>query len=109
MYNPNSEADQSTMELVGYHASQKEIRDIYQSIYLLQRALGLPSCGDILKRIAVQDILSSLKGWLHRHGHSTTARDLEFQEEEQFRPIDGDYMKKLLEWPAEGCWIPLRP
>ena len=46
MYDPNSEADQSAMELVGYHTSQKEIRDIYQSVYLLQRAPGLPSCGD---------------------------------------------------------------
>ena len=35
MYDPDSEADQSAMELVGYHTSQKEIRDIYQSIYLL--------------------------------------------------------------------------
>ena len=35
MYDPNSEADQSAMELVGYCTSQKEIRDIYQSIYLL--------------------------------------------------------------------------
>ena len=35
VYDPDSEVDQSAMELVGYHASQKEIRDIYQSIYLL--------------------------------------------------------------------------
>ena len=35
MYDPNSKADQSAVELVGYHTSQKEIRDIYQSLYLL--------------------------------------------------------------------------
>ena len=85
VYNPNSEADQSAMELVGYHTSQKEMRDIYQSVYLLQRAPGLPSCRDWLRRKAIQDILSSLKGWLHRHGHSATARDLDSQEEEQVR------------------------
>ena len=85
MYDSNSKADQSAMELVGYHTSQKEIRDIYQSIYLLQRAPGLPSCRDQLRRKAIQDILSSLKGWLHRHGCSTTARDLEPQEEVQVR------------------------
>ena len=43
MCNPYSKAGQSAMELVGYCTSQKEIRDIYQSIHLLQRALGLPS------------------------------------------------------------------
>ena len=82
MYNPDSEADQSAMELVGYHTSQKEIRDIYQSVYLLQRAPGLPSCGDQLRRKAIQDILSSLKSRLHRWGYSTTARDQELQEEQ---------------------------
>ena len=35
MYDIDSKADQSAMELVGYHTSQKEIRDVYQSIYLL--------------------------------------------------------------------------
>ena len=32
VYDSDSETDQSTMELVGYHMSQKEIRDVYQSI-----------------------------------------------------------------------------
>ena len=35
MYDPDSKADQSAMELVGYHMSRKEMRDIYQSVYLL--------------------------------------------------------------------------
>ena len=42
VYDSDSKADQSAMELVGYHMSQKEIRDVYQSIYLLQGAPGLP-------------------------------------------------------------------
>ena len=35
VYDAGSEADQSAMELVGYNMSQREMRDIYQSIYLL--------------------------------------------------------------------------
>ena len=84
MYDSDSEADQFTMELVGYHTSWKEIRDIYQSIYLLQRAPGLSPCGAQPRRKAIQDILSSLKGLLHRCGCSATAVDQELQEEEQF-------------------------
>ena len=96
MYDPDSEADQSTMELVGYCTSQKEIRDIYQSIYLLQRAPGLPSCGDRLRRKPIQDILSSLKSRLHRWRRSTTARDQELQEEGQVRPNQqGSYEEAL--------------
>ena len=96
MYDPNSEADQSAMELVGYHTSRKEIRDIYQSVYLLQRAPGLPSCRDRLRKKAVQDILSSLKSRLHRHRCSIAARDLEPQEEEQVRlNWQGSYKEAL--------------
>ena len=82
----NSKAGQPTMGMVGYLTPWKETRDIYQSIYLLWRALGLPSCGDQLRRKAIQDIFSSLKDWLHRHGHPATTRDLELQEERWFRP-----------------------
>ena len=85
MYDSDSEADQSAMELVGYHTSQKEIRDIYQSIYLLQRAPGLPPCRAQPRRKAIQDILSSLKDQLHRHGCSAATTDQEPQEEEQVR------------------------
>ena len=85
MYDTDSEADQSALELIGYHTSQKEIRDIYWSVYLLQRAPGLPSCRDQLRKKAIQDILSSLEDRLHRHRPSATARDLE-QQEEQLRP-----------------------
>ena len=43
---PDLEVGQSTMDLVGYWTSHKEIRDIYQSVCLLQRPPGLPSCGN---------------------------------------------------------------
>ena len=42
---PNLEAGQSTMELVGYWTSHKEIYDIYHIAYLLRRSPGLPPCG----------------------------------------------------------------
>ena len=57
---PNSEADQSTLHLIGYHTSQKELRDVYHSMYLLNRAPGFPSCGEVKRRRAIQEILSSL-------------------------------------------------
>ena len=77
VYDPGSKVAQSAMELVGYHTSQREMRDIYQSVYLLQRAPGLPPCGAQSRRKAIQDILSSLKGRLHRCGHSASVRNLE--------------------------------
>ena len=85
VYNPESEMDQSAMELVGYHTSWREMRDVYQSIYLLWRAPGVPPCGAQSRRKAIQDILSSLKGQLHKCGHSAAIRNLEPQEE-QVRP-----------------------
>ena len=59
--NPSSEVDQSAMELVGYHTSQQEMRDVYQSIYLLRRTPVLPPCGTQSRRRVIQDILSSLE------------------------------------------------
>ena len=41
----NPEEDQSTLHLIGYHTSQKELRDVYHSVYLLNRALGSPPVG----------------------------------------------------------------
>ena len=41
---PDPRADQSAMELVGYRTSRKEVRDIYQSVYLLRRSPGSRSC-----------------------------------------------------------------
>ena len=83
MCEPDPKVDQSAMELVGYHMSWKEIRDIYHSIYLLRRSPGFPSCGDQQRRRAIQDILSSLEDRLHRHGYLATAGDMELQEERQ--------------------------
>ena len=58
---PNSE-DQSALHLIGYHTSQKELRDVYHSVYLLNRAPGFPSCGEVKRKRAIQEILSSLPG-----------------------------------------------
>ena len=41
---PETRADLSAMELVGYRMSRKEMRDIYHSVYLLRRTPGTPSC-----------------------------------------------------------------
>ena len=61
MWEPNSEADQSAMGLIGYQTSQKEIREVYHSVYLLNRLPGFPSCGEARRRRVIQDILSSLE------------------------------------------------
>ena len=70
------------MELVGYWTSCKEIWDIYQSVYLLRRPLGLPSCGNQLRKRMICNILSSLKDQLHRCRYPTaTGEDPESEEE----------------------------
>ena len=38
-----------------------EIREVYHSVYLLNRSPGFPSCGEMKQRRAIQDILSSLE------------------------------------------------
>ena len=42
---PNPEGDQSALHLIGYHTSRKELRDVYHSVHLLNRALGPPPVG----------------------------------------------------------------
>ena len=81
---PDLEAGYSTMGLVGYQTSCKEIRNIYQSVYLLRRPPGLSSCGDQLRR-TIRDILSSLANWLHRHGYPAAARE-DPESEEEWQP-----------------------
>ena len=71
---PNYEVDQSALHLIGYHTSQRELRDVYHSVYLLNRAPGFPSCGEV-KRRAIQEILSSLQERLQRQTPSTDAKD----------------------------------
>ena len=51
---PNSEADQSAMGLIGFQTSQKEIREVYHSVYLLNRLRGFPSSGETRRGIAQQ-------------------------------------------------------
>ena len=71
MREPSSEADQSALHLVGYHTSRREMRDVYHSMYLLNRAPGFPSCGEAKRRRAIQEILSSLQERLWRQTSST--------------------------------------
>ena len=63
---PDPKAGQSSLELIGYHTSWVEVRDVYHSVYLLNRALGFPSCGAAQRRMAIQEILSSLQERLQR-------------------------------------------
>ena len=79
---PNSEVDQSALHLIGYHTSRKELRDVYHSVYLLNRAPGFPSCGEVKRRRAIQEILSSLQDRLQRQTSSTEARDTPGNERE---------------------------
>ena len=79
---PNSEVDQSALHLIGYHTSQKELRDMYHSMYLLNRAPGFPSCGEVKRRRAIQEILSSLRDMLQRWTSSTEAKDAPGNERE---------------------------
>ena len=72
---PNPEEDQSTLHLIGYHTSQKELRDVYHSVYLLNRAPGSPSCGEVKWKRAIWEILSSLQERLQRQTFSTNAED----------------------------------
>ena len=83
---PNSEVDQSTLHLIGYHTSRKELRDVYHSVYLLNRAPGFPSCGEVKRRRAIQEILSSLQDRLQRQTSPTEARDAPGNERESAPP-----------------------
>ena len=79
---PSSEADQSALHLIGYHTSQKELRDVYHSMYLLNRAPGFPSCGEVKRRRAIQEILSSLWDRLQRQTSSAEDKDAPENERE---------------------------
>ena len=72
---PNSEEDQSALHLIGYHTSQKELRDVYHSVYLLNRAPRFPSCGEVKRRRVIQEILSSIQERLQRQASSIDAED----------------------------------
>ena len=72
---PNSEEDQSALHLIGYHTSRKELRDVYHSVYLLNIAPGFPSCGEVKRKRAIQEILSSLQERVQRWTPSAYAKD----------------------------------
>ena len=71
---PNLEAGQSTMELVAYQTPHKEIRDVYQSVYLLRRSPSLPPSGAQQRVRTICNLLSSLTNQLHQHGYPPTTR-----------------------------------
>ena len=83
---PNSEADRSALHLIGSHTSQKELRDVYHRMYLLNRAPGLPSCGEVKRRRAIQEILSLLQDRLQRWTSSAEAKDALGNERESAPP-----------------------
>ena len=70
------------MELVGYCTSRKEIWDIYHSVYLLRRSLGLPPCGAQQRGRAICDILSSLTSWLHQRVYPATTGEAQRSKDE---------------------------
>ena len=105
VYDSDSKADQSAMELVGYHTSQKEIRGIYQSIYLLQRASGLPPAepnqGERPSRIYFLLWKADCIGvdfWPPLQIGS-------FMRKNKLDRVDGAPTKKPLGWPTKGHWI----
>ena len=49
---------------------------MYHSVYLLNRSLGFPSCGEARRRKVIQDILSSLETWQQRQMDTTETQDL---------------------------------
>ena len=58
-----------------YDTSWKELRDVYHSVYLLNRAPGFPSCGEVKRKRAIQEIFSLLQERLQRWPPSTDAKD----------------------------------
>ena len=73
---PDPEMDQTALQLIGYHTLQKELRDVYHSVYLLNRAPGFPTCGAAQQRMAIREILSSLRERLCRQTSPDSMEDL---------------------------------
>ena len=69
------EADVPTIKPVGYQTSHKEIRDLYHSVYLLRRLPGPLPCGPQQRKEAIQDILFSLRNWLHRWAYPAASKE----------------------------------
>ena len=95
---PNSEVDQSAMGLVKFWMSQKEIREVYHSVYLLNRLWGFPSCGKTRRRRAIQDILSSLEAQQQRWTYMTKTQNLDAHGREW--ELDMPHSYKAALWAA---------
>ena len=95
---PNSEADQSAMGLIGFQTSQKEIREVYHSVYLLNRLLGFPSCGKMRRKRAIQDILSSLETRQQRWTYTAKTQNSGARGREQESDMPHSYEAAL--WAA---------
>ena len=95
---PNSEADQSALHLIGYHTSRKELRDMYHSMYLLNRAPGFPSCGEVKRRRAIQEILCSLWDRLQRQTSPTEAGDAPGNKRESAPPQKYEAALQVAHW-----------
>ena len=76
MREPDPEMDQTALQLIGYHTSQKELRDVYHSVYLLNWAPRDPTCGATQWQMAIREILSSLQERLHRQTSPDGMEDL---------------------------------
>ena len=80
------EADYSAMDLVRCQTSHKEICNIYHSVFLLRRPLGLPPCEGQQRRRVICNILSSLMSQLHQHRYPATTREGQ-ESKEEWPPI----------------------
>ena len=90
------------LHLIGYHTFQKELRDVYHSVYLLNRAPGFPSCGEVKRRRAIQEILSFTFGigCKGRHPPLSTKVLLKTKENQ----LLCQHMRQPYRWPTGRSW-----
>ena len=60
---------------------------MYHSVYLLNRVPGFPFCGEVKRRRAIQEILSSLQERLQRWTSSAVAKDAPGNEMDSAPPL----------------------
>ena len=73
---PDPETHQTALQLIGYHTLQKELRNVYHSVCLLNRAPWFPTCGAAQQRMVIREILSSLQERLCRQTSPDGMEDL---------------------------------
>ena len=101
---PDPQAGPSTMELVWYHTSRKEIQDIYQSVLLLWRLPGLPCCGNEQRKRWSRISISLWKiESIGMDAQPLPPRAWSKKRSSGLDWVDGNHMRKLLGWPAKGC------